>query len=182
MKITKAEGIIIAVTMILLSFTAGFFFGKSQIQNSVVVQAASPENSETVGAVDSNETSVAEPSVEVSISLAQTDLILEIENSAAEAVSDMPDDSSQYDPEPEPEPTETVEPSPIGYTSSGLIDINTADVAVLDTLPGIGEVLAQRIVDYRTEYGNFLSIDEIKNVSGIGEKTFEKIRAYIGVE
>ena len=58
------------------------------------------------------------------------------------------------------------------------IDINTCTKEQLMTLPGIGEVLAQRILDYR-EGNLFKTIDEIKNVSGIGEKKYESIKEFI---
>lgn len=59
------------------------------------------------------------------------------------------------------------------------IDINTATAEQFDLLPGIGEELAQRIVDYRETHGNFKSIDELMNVSGIGEKKFANIKDFI---
>ncbi|MFW6120022.1 MAG: ComEA family DNA-binding protein [Petrotogales bacterium] len=59
------------------------------------------------------------------------------------------------------------------------ININIADKNVLKKLPGIGDVLAQRIVDYRNHNGLFSSKEEIMNISGIGEKTFESIRELI---
>ena len=65
--------------------------------------------------------------------------------------------------------------------STALININTATAQELATLPGIGEVLAQRIVDYRNSNGAFNSIAELTNVSGIGPKTLENIRDYITV-
>ena len=55
------------------------------------------------------------------------------------------------------------------------VNLNTAGVDELDGLPGIGEVLAQRIVDYRTEHGPFHSLDELANVSGIGKSVIERI-------
>lgn len=63
--------------------------------------------------------------------------------------------------------------------TSGLININTADAAQLDSLPGIGPVLAQAIVDYRTEFGNFDTPEDLLNVSGIGQKKLEAILEYI---
>jgi competence protein ComEA len=61
-----------------------------------------------------------------------------------------------------------------------LIDINTASVDSLMTLPGIGEVYAKRIIDYRSNK-KFTSIEEIKNIQGIGDKTFEKLKDLISV-
>lgn len=60
--------------------------------------------------------------------------------------------------------------------SSGRININTADVTLLQQLTGVGPVTAQKIVDYREQNGRFQSIEDIKNVSGIGDKTFEKMK------
>ncbi|HOX41546.1 MAG TPA: helix-hairpin-helix domain-containing protein [bacterium] len=59
------------------------------------------------------------------------------------------------------------------------IDLNTAGVSELDGLPGIGKTYAQRIIDYRNQNGPFQSIDQIKKVKGIGEKTFEKLKDQI---
>jgi len=57
----------------------------------------------------------------------------------------------------------------------GRVNINTADFVTLQTLSGIGPVTAQRIIDYRTAHGPFRSKEEIKNVTGIGEKRYEAI-------
>ncbi|MBP9817433.1 helix-hairpin-helix domain-containing protein [Candidatus Shapirobacteria bacterium] len=57
-----------------------------------------------------------------------------------------------------------------------IISLNTATVEDLDTLSGIGPALAQRIIDYREKNGGFKNIEEIKLVSGIGDKVFEKIK------
>ncbi len=65
--------------------------------------------------------------------------------------------------------------------SSGKVNINTADKNLLMTLPGIGESRAGDIIRYRDEHGLFSSIDDIKNISGIKDKMFEKIKDYIEI-
>jgi len=62
------------------------------------------------------------------------------------------------------------------------VNINTADAIRLVELPGIGEKLAQSIVDYRTEHGNFGSTEELMNIKGIGEGKYKAIEQYICVE
>lgn len=62
------------------------------------------------------------------------------------------------------------------------VNINTANLDKLQTLPGIGEAMAKRIIEYRTENGKFQSIEDIKNVSGIGDSKFEKIKEYIVIK
>ena len=56
-----------------------------------------------------------------------------------------------------------------------------ADAAALDTLPGVGPVLAQRILDWRTEHGRFSSVEELGEVSGIGDKALERLRSKVTV-
>jgi len=63
----------------------------------------------------------------------------------------------------------------------GLVNINTASLAELDTLPGIGPATAQKIIDYRESNGSFSTIEDIINVSGIGQAKFDKIKNMITI-
>jgi len=65
--------------------------------------------------------------------------------------------------------------------AGGLVNVNTASAAELETLPGIGEVLAQRIIDHRTANGPFTSVDQLLDVSGIGESILGSIRDLVTV-
>ncbi|HET7928890.1 MAG TPA: ComEA family DNA-binding protein [Actinomycetota bacterium] len=64
---------------------------------------------------------------------------------------------------------------------AGLINVNTAASTELEELPGVGEVIAQAIVDYRTENGPFTTVDQLLDVSGIGDATLENIRELVTV-
>ena len=61
------------------------------------------------------------------------------------------------------------------------LDINRATITQLDTLPGIGPVTAQRIIDYRTKVGRINSVDELKKISGLGGAKFEEIKSLLRV-
>lgn len=68
-----------------------------------------------------------------------------------------------------------------GGSTGGVVNINTAGPDELDTLPGIGPAMAQRIIDYRQLNGAFKSIEEIQNVRGIGAKKFENLKNKIRI-
>lgn len=76
---------------------------------------------------------------------------------------------------------ETPTPESSLSTDGELVNINTATLEELDSLPGIGPTIAQRIIDYRTENGPFSTIDEIMDVSGVGPATFDEIKDLITV-
>jgi competence protein ComEA len=76
-------------------------------------------------------------------------------------------------------------PAPSAGTATGapvaLVNLNTATVEELDTLPEVGPVTAQAILDYRTEHGGFASVEELLDIEGIGEKTLAKIAPHVTV-
>lgn len=77
-----------------------------------------------------------------------------------------------------PKPAATQQVAPVG----AMVNINSADATVLaDRLNGIGLKKAQAIVDYRQQNGPFKSVDELANVSGVGQATVEKNRSIISV-
>lgn len=71
--------------------------------------------------------------------------------------------------------------TPEGVLNTGLIDINTANVAELEQLPGIGPVIAQRIIDFRDFHGAFESIDQLDEVEGISPGMVEAIRPMVTI-
>jgi len=72
----------------------------------------------------------------------------------------------------------------VGVTASaepGPLNLNSATLAQLDALPGVGPVLAQRIIDFRTKRGGFKQVDELRQVDGIGEETFVRLKDLVAV-
>lgn len=66
-------------------------------------------------------------------------------------------------------------------SSSDPVDLNTATPEQLEQLPGVGPVYAKRIVDYRTQHGGFRSIDELRQIAGIGEHRFSLLKPLVRV-
>ena len=65
--------------------------------------------------------------------------------------------------------------------AQGVVDVNSATMVQLETLPGVGPRTAERIVDYRRDQGGFKKIEELMNVRGIGERSFLKVRPLVTV-
>lgn len=90
--------------------------------------------------------------------------------------SPQSDSQTSYDPQNSPN-------NGINSTesASGKININSADSATLQQISGIGPVTADKIIEYRKTNGGFTKIEDLKNVNGIGDKTFEKMKDYVTI-
>ncbi len=69
----------------------------------------------------------------------------------------------------------------VSSASSGKLDLNRAGAEALERLPGVGPVLARRIVDWRREHGGFTDVEQLNRVKGIGEKKLKQIRPLVTV-
>ena len=165
----RTTNLLLVLTAVFAAFTMGFFTGRNYNASPVQV---SHLNTQTESAQTMMQASPAPSEAPVSETL---------ETTPAEAVTEATEPSVTESPIGEEptvqqaptEKTETETTSP--PSNSGLININTASAAQLMTLPGIGEVLSQRIVDYRNTHGPFRSVAALTNVTGIGEKRLAAI-------
>ncbi|HHW50355.1 MAG TPA: hypothetical protein GX406_02625 [Pseudoclavibacter sp.] len=71
--------------------------------------------------------------------------------------------------------------TPEDSATSARVNLNTATAEELDTLPRVGPAMAQKIIAYRTEHGGFQSVEELLNISGVGEKTFAELEPWVTV-
>jgi competence protein ComEA len=79
-------------------------------------------------------------------------------------------------------PAAAAAPAPPGGDAAGTpLDLNAATADQLDALPGIGPVLAERIVEWRTQHGRFATVDQLREVGGIGAKKFDSLKALLTV-
>ncbi|GAB6158130.1 ComEA family DNA-binding protein [Desulfotomaculum varum] len=201
----KEQGLIIIVAAIVL-FVAGYQYAQRsqpvvELTNAGGQPAQSGDNGpvvHVVGAVEKPGLYKLPPGSRVNDALVQAVPLPEADVSALNLAEPLKDGRKLVVPlrqEQEQAPPQTVTSSnrtsaavtsglsqPSGVSSSGgLVNINTAGVAELDTLPGIGPALAERIIQYRQANGPFQAIEDLQNVSGIGEKKYAQLQHKITV-
>ncbi len=82
---------------------------------------------------------------------------------------------------PGPQSNEAASPAPAAEGEER-VELNTADKAALETLPGIGPRTAELIIEYRTENGGFEKVEDLMNIRGIGERTFLRLRDLVRID
>ncbi len=161
-KQIRPELLICALAFGALCFLGGFFAGRNSLRPLDAVLAETAKTAADTEEAQDPDTEPAEP-----------------DTPAAEA-ADTPEDTAPEETAPGDPAEETPAEAPT-QDEDGRIDLNTATAADLETLPGVGPVLAARILDYRAAYGPFRAVEELLNVSGIGEKKLEAIRSLVTV-
>ena len=168
MRRRRIELIALALTFGFVCFLGGYFTGSRGAVNIIAVEPTQRETQPHQAAAASN--------AAVSVRTQQPSASAH----SAETTADEPAAEEESGVLEEPQYAAAQPPGAL-RSGDGRININTASKSELKDLPGIGDVLAGRIIDYRNQYGAFSSIDGIMRVSGIGEKRYEAIRDKITV-
>jgi len=173
----KTELAFIAAALAMSAFVLGYFAGRDGRSAVFELSPISYTEQATGRSAPALPASAAAPKPEKASKAAET--------SAAGQNPAQPETAggtSASDEMKSQEPQEGGQSEAAPQESVGKININTADASQLMSLPGIGEVLAGRIIEYREKNGAFRNIYEIMDVRGIGEKTFQKLENLICVE
>ncbi|MCL2220897.1 MAG: ComEA family DNA-binding protein [Oscillospiraceae bacterium] len=167
MRLRRVELVIIGVTLAFVCFMGGFFTGRSlSAVNVVSVDAGSTAHGMHVGVqFELGDTNDTQGQIAASANLGETE---------QETSFKPPQTGTQSNPQTEPA-------AGTPRSGDGRININTASQTELTDLPGVGNTISARIVEYRQQHGEFNNIDDIMNVSGIGERRFEAIKDLITV-
>jgi len=162
MRLRRLEIIFIGITLAFICFMGGFFTGRSWSVVNIVAAISETENN---------------TGTTVNLASVQTPQ----DEQQSQSVIQNPVTDDKQEPAEIPDTEAPSEATGAPKQGDGKININIASQSELKDLPGIGDVLASRIIDYRRQNGDFSRIEDIKNVSGIGEKRFQAIEDKITV-
>lgn len=176
--------ILVSVTLLFMMYLAGFYTGRNWNHGAVQISHVVSARESVVAAVPTSPPAAATLASHPETQPAEDN----IQSPQIQPVSETEPVANSTEPPKTPEEAEATaqsvsptqapaqpEQTKPEQNNSGLININTASAATLETLPGIGEVLAQRIVEYRQVHGPFQSVYALTNVKGIGEKRLAAI-------
>lgn len=174
MKLRKFELAVLILTALLVGITAGYILGRVPaagtfeisttefVARPTLAPATPSPTPETLTTPEQTQT----PEPDNNFSSQTTSETVSIEDSGEELAEAEVAEISPYTPKPMPK---------------GKININAVGLDELTQLPGVGPAIAQRIIDER-ENGAYISVEDLQRVSGIGEKTVEKLKEYVIVE
>ncbi len=173
----KAFAALAALVILFSGFTGGFFLGRNTRVGTI-------QTTKTVYETVPGETVIVLQEVLVTLPPETTVPIDTTKPSTQTTHPDAPKDtaskdSTSKDSTPKDSTPKATKPKEPEVTFP--VNINTATLRELDALPGIGEVIGQRIIDYRNAHGPFRSVDELLNVKGIGEKRLADLKPYATV-
>ncbi len=169
MTLKKTELAVIGLTVAFFCFVVGYFSGQSSAKGTFSVKTELDSAALQV-------TAAASPSQSPAVQTGSTQSV-STAPSGTQTVVPSPDSAA---PQKEPPAVSIAESGAQSESGQGkLIDINSAGTALLDTLPGIGPVLAGRIVEYRQKYGAYKKTEDIMLVKGIGEGIYSDIKDFI---
>ena len=177
----RAEIAIAALAVMFICFSLGYFAGRRSIPSEVSISAGTVIVTPATEQPDDDAVAHAAASLPPTVvsdftpATSTPSLTPEISSEPSEAQTTDITETEE----------ETPEPTPVGeshYTADGLLRINLATQKELETLPGIGEVIASRIIEYRTQNGPFSKLSTLKVIKGIGDSRYDGIKDLVSVE
>ena len=178
----RAELAVAALAVMFICFALGYFAGRRSIPTEVTISQGTVVITPAIADSDDNDpvafaAETVTQTQETTAAITTATVTATPESTPETSATPTPEESAP--PSPTPEPTPAGEPH---YTAEGLLRINLATQKELETLPGIGEVIASRIIEYREQNGPFSRLSTLKVIKGIGDARYAAIKDIISVD